>query len=558
MVSFLKDTSVHKKTTVFILLCGIFLIAVFLRFFQLSSFPVGFQIDEASLGYNGYSLLLTGKDDGNHPWPLYVDMFGDNRPAGYHYLTMLPIKLFGLTEFATRVPGAFFGSISIFAIAFLVYILFKDIRLSLLSSVLLAFAPWHVVLSRASAEAIVSLFFIMVGFACIVLSVQTKRKLTLVLGTICVSLSFFFYHTPRVFVPLLFFVLLISSLWQFRKTKNRSFQVGLIGSFLFVSLLSFLLVFKVSGGTGRYSQVSIFTFPETKLVMEEQIREDGWLKVPLLETRLLHNKAVNYTFTFAKNYLEYFSGSFLFISGGLPIWYVVPNMGLIYLVELPFIVYGLYSLMKGGSQASLIIFLWILVSPITAAVTVDDIPNINRTIVLFPMLEICAAYGIYQIITRRRKLFFLVFICIIGFCFAFNIFYFLHQYFVQAKAHRTWYRSNGFPEMMDVVKQHYNTYDKIVMTKNGQGVYPLVLFFMRYDPRVYQQEGSPKDKEYKGFGKFIFVPQSCPSIDKNDLYPEALRTIYINAPGCKQIKNVSYTDIFKEDGTLAFRIQFVN
>ena len=55
------------------------------------SFPVGFHIDEASLGYNGYSMLKTGKDEHGNRFPLYIDMFGDNRPSGYHYLTIIPI-----------------------------------------------------------------------------------------------------------------------------------------------------------------------------------------------------------------------------------------------------------------------------------------------------------------------------------------------------------------------------------------------------------------------------------------------------------------------------------
>ena len=92
----------NKKAVYFWILAGIFILATLLRFYKLGSYPVGFHIDEASLGYNAYSLLLSGKDDNGNTHPLYIDMFGDNRPSGYHFLTIPSVLLFGLTEFATK------------------------------------------------------------------------------------------------------------------------------------------------------------------------------------------------------------------------------------------------------------------------------------------------------------------------------------------------------------------------------------------------------------------------------------------------------------------------
>src|SRR3990172_10848793 len=104
---------IKKDLLTWIVLSVIVLFSLFLRVYNLNSIPLGFHIDEASLGYNGYSLLLTGKDENNNKNHLYIDMFGDNRPSGYHYLTELPIKFLGLNELATRLPGAIFGSFTI-------------------------------------------------------------------------------------------------------------------------------------------------------------------------------------------------------------------------------------------------------------------------------------------------------------------------------------------------------------------------------------------------------------------------------------------------------------
>lgn len=38
-------------------------IGAFFRFHQLGKTPVGFYVDEASMGYNAFSILKTGKDE---------------------------------------------------------------------------------------------------------------------------------------------------------------------------------------------------------------------------------------------------------------------------------------------------------------------------------------------------------------------------------------------------------------------------------------------------------------------------------------------------------------
>lgn len=551
MINFFK-----KRATLIILLL-IFLVGIFLRFYQLSEFPVGFHIDEASLGYNGYSLLLTGKDDNNNRLPLYIDMFGDNRPSGYHYLTILPIKFFGLTEFATRFPGALFGSLTVFAIFFLTFVIFNDKKVSLLSSLALAISPWHIVLSRASAETIVALFFIMVGFGLILYGVQKEKLRHIIFGSFFLSLSFFFYHTPRVFVPLLFFLILIVLFKSWIRSK-MSLKIGILSSFLFISLISMLLVFMVAAGTGRFSQVNIFGFPETRLVIEEQIREDGVSDVLLFATRATHNKIVNYSLTFASNYLEYFSGNFLFIEGGLPIWYRVPNMGLIYLLELPFILVGAVILAVHKKIIFKIPLIWLIAGPFVAALTVDDVPNIQRAIVMFPMIEIIAAYGLVYVVSIMKFSLRKFIILAISLVFVFNFYYFLHQYFIHSKVHRAWYRNNGFKEMIETVKKSYDSYDKIIVTKSTGGIYPLILFYMKMDPQIYQEAGSPKDREYAGFAKFFFVPQACPSIDKDARFPVG-RSIYVDNGTCRETKRIiNKKKIFinKEDGTSAFRIVY--
>lgn len=543
----------------YFLLGIIFFVGLFLRVVSLSSVPAGFHIDEASLGYNAYSLLLTGKDDNGNFLPLYIDMFGDFRPAGYHYLAIVPVALLGLTEFATRLPGALFGAVTIFAFFFFALVLLKDKTVAFVSALFLAISPWHLTFSRASAEAIVALFFILTGFGLVIKSTQSRKSLHLAVGTILLCVSFFFYHTPRVFVPLLFAVFIGYFFITSFKELGKSYISKLLVAFGFLCIVVFSLVFVVSGGTGRFSQVNIFTWPETKLVIEEQVREDGIAKTPPIVARLLHNKLVNYPITFLGNYFSYFTGDFLFIKGGLPIWYVVPHMGLMYVVLLPVLLYGLVKLSQNKSVYAKIPLLWMIVAPVTAAITVDDIPNINRTMVLLPMLELSAAYGLvmfFRSVKRQQRI---IFAGVFSLLSVVNIVYFSHQYFVQSTVHRTWYRNNGFKEMMQVVQSAPNI-EKIFITKATGGVYPLVLFYSRFDPKEYQRLGSTRNDDYTGFGKFTFVPQSCNWKDRDDRFPTYTSAIFVNRGDCdwtkfrKLLKKEKI--IYKEDGTAAFSLVY--
>jgi 4-amino-4-deoxy-L-arabinose transferase-like glycosyltransferase len=551
--------NLRSKKIYFVLLSLIFLLALFLRIDTLDKYPVGFHIDEASLGYNGYSLRLTGKDDNGKPFPLYIDMFGDNRPSGYHYLTIPSIMVFGLNEFATRLPAALFGSFSVFAFSFLLSALFRSRKISLLGALLLALAPWHIVLSRASGEAIVALFFILFGFGLIIDSIENQLSRRLLIGTIIASLSFFFYHTPRVFVPL-FFLSLFTGLYILKKnTLDRKYQITIVLSFLFLSIVVFLLIFLTPGGTGRFNQINIFSSFETNFQLQQQASEDQLGGGNHLVSRVLHNKVTNLGVIFVGHYLAYFSGTFLFVSGGLPIWYNVPRMGLLLFIELPFLLIGLINLIKSKNYLHKIPLLWILVAPIVASITYDDIPNINRATVLFPMFHLAAAFGFmvfFQSLQKRKKR---ILIIVSSFLLFANTAYFLQQYFVVAKAHNPWYRNNGFSEMMEVVKKEYGNYDKIVISKYQGGIYPLVLFYLQYNPRSYQDEGSQKSTDYKGFGKIVFAPQDCPSVQSSDKIKRLPRMLFVDKGECpisKMLARRKILFIYRTDNSKAFRIVY--
>ena len=81
------------------------LLAAILRLSYLTGVPNGFHADEASIGYDAFSMLETGRDQYGEFLPLFSRSFGDYDESLYRFLTIPFVGLLGLTEFTTRLPA---------------------------------------------------------------------------------------------------------------------------------------------------------------------------------------------------------------------------------------------------------------------------------------------------------------------------------------------------------------------------------------------------------------------------------------------------------------------
>lgn len=142
-----------------ILLLLIIILASYLRLWRLNDIPEGFHSDEAAFGYNAYSILLTSKDEYGKFLPLILRSFDDYKGAVYSYLIIPFIKVFGLSELAVRLPSAIFG-VGLTLLSFLIVMkLTGKIKLSILTSFIMAISPWSVFLSRVQSDPLVAVFF---------------------------------------------------------------------------------------------------------------------------------------------------------------------------------------------------------------------------------------------------------------------------------------------------------------------------------------------------------------------------------------------------------------
>jgi 4-amino-4-deoxy-L-arabinose transferase-like glycosyltransferase len=237
-----------------LLLLAILLLGLFLRTYHLADFPSGFTPDEASFGYDAYSLLETGKDHWGQSWPLTFRSFGDFKLPLYGYLTIPSVAIFGLNEFAVRLPSALFGTLAIFATYLLTKQLFSKSTpekpprlkaspdssdllstlgansLELLTAFLLAISPWHISLSRVAIEANLTSFFLPLGLFFLLKGLNNKSPgfwildsgFCLAISGLLLGLNMYTYHAARLFTPL---ILIATLIWHFSSTTRPSRKI---------------------------------------------------------------------------------------------------------------------------------------------------------------------------------------------------------------------------------------------------------------------------------------------------------------------------------------------
>lgn len=545
-----------KKWLPVCILGAIFVFALFLRVVDLSHIPNGLHQDELNAGYQGYKIIHTGKDLQGNFLPLYVNRFGDYRPGGIFYVDGLFTSLVGLNTFSIRFPAAFIGSLTIFPVFFLTFLISKKKGIGYLAAFFMAISPWHIVASRATSEQVIALFLIITGVFVLLKGLEEKKISWFVYSGISLLLSYFFYHTPRVFIPAFLTLFLVFFIFHpifthFRKIFIAKRLVLII--WLVLCGTTIVLTF-TKFGIGRFNQTSIFSSPDTI----NKIKTLSDTDKNILSARIFHNKAVVYTKVFLDQYLTYFSIDFLFVRGGLPDRYVIPDMGLFYYSELPFMLLGFYFLLKKKDIFFVIPLLWLLCGPLAAAVTTEDVPNIERAIFMLPAFQIIEAYGLYYVWDRLGKKKRWLFGTAIGLCLAVNMIYFFHQYIVHSPSYVAYRRDDGTEELFANLTGKEKDYKAIYLSSYQD--LPLYYYYLHMGQTPLA--GYKQQNVDKGFqvGKYIFIPDECPERIVPVTQLKDQKSLIVDFGNCSnQSDNLHLIDtVYRRDGTTAYILKAVN
>ncbi|MCM8787909.1 MAG: glycosyltransferase family 39 protein [Candidatus Omnitrophica bacterium] len=490
-----------------------------LRFFLLGSMPQGFSSDEASLGYNAYSILKTGKDEFGIPFPLAFRAFGEYKAPLYIYITAPFVALFGLNEFAIRFPSALFGSLTVICLYFLVKELFNKEKLAFLSSFILSISPWHLQFTRIAYEGSIMLFLVV---AATLFFVKAAKKSNYLLISISLfALTFYSHYSVRVFIPLYVLSLVIIFKKQLLRIKKHVILAVLLGLVILLPLLPFLFS---KEGTTRASYISFLTDQGVTFGINEKRAEHLWSKLNFfVPSQFLHNKAVEYSLRFVSNYISHFDLTFLFFIGDEDKLFKTPFTGLFLLSFLPLLLVGLYKLSSQDYPNKKIVVSWLFLSPIASALTRLPASG-NRAFIMIIPLTIIIGFGfitIYEYLIKHNKKFILVLGLIF---FIFEYLLYLDSYYIHLAIKNAADNRLAKKDVIKLVKNLEKNYDQVWLTNRGID-YIHLLFYLKYPPTDYQKQAKLDSLNEFGFGtvtgfdkyKFARVPKYF-DLSKNILY----------------------------------------
>jgi len=503
------------------LLILIIFLAAFLRPYRLGSNPPSLHWDETAIGYNAYSVLKTGRDEYGNLLPLIFKSFGDYKPGFYIYLAVPSIALFGLNEFAVRLPSALIGVLTVWLTFQFTFLLFKKKPLSLLSSLALAISPWHLQFSRGAWETDVALFLVLAGVFSF-LKAEKGKIIWLYWSVISFGLALFAYQSSKMFVPLIILGLIIF----FTKKIKSLPQKHLLINFLLILIIALPIYFSIfSGGGGRLKVMSIFSYPRNQDEIKQILEEDNsnQLSFSLFRAKretsffLFHTEPLALTRSILERYFNHFSGRFLFFEGD---WSTLrhgpPYMGVLYFLDFLFLLTGTYYLVRQNSNQSKFIWFWLLISPLPAALSRDSIQATRSLNMVLPLMIIigCGMYQIYLWLRNQKKIIFIVgsLWLMVGYLWCFV--YYLDQYYIHYPIQSSQYWQYGYKNIVNEIYPSKNNYSKIIFTQKYGQPYIYWLFYSRYEPRVYQAKAKLIENQWGDVG----YVESLDNIEFRELY----------------------------------------
>lgn len=485
-----------KTKTITLILVAIALISVFFNIVQKTPVPPGFNSDEASFGYNAYSLLKTGKDEYGTLLPLRLKSFGDYKMPLYSYLSVPFVAIFGLNEWGARSLNTALAFLFPFCVYLLAEELFKNKKVSLLSAFLVAVSLGLHIVSRHAHESYLQalLTTLSVFLTLKALSRPTLKNMAVLAASSLLLL--FSYHPGRLFVAAFIFFAFVYGL----REKKKTFVIPLI----LVIVIGLFSITDIIYKPARLQSLAFFTNQGFTLTIEELKREGGM--------KFLYNPLTVGIREIVQDHLTYYSPQFLIQNGDENYRFGYPGMGIMTPLEYLFIFVGLYFLFKNKERWRWFILFLVLVSPLSASLSWSKGSLTRSLFLLVPLLTV-SAYGMYYGAHALRKNWRTVGTGLAALAFIFFLvmewdFYLLH-YPKRLITIHAW--QGGYKQVNEFIRDNYSKYDAFYITRDIGMPYIFTLFYLQYPPQKYQQQARLSAPDEYGFGqvdrfdKFVFA-----------------------------------------------------
>lgn len=503
----------------------IFVLGILLRFVYLGSQPFPINGDEASQGYNAWSIANFGTDEYGNKLPLYFPSAGDYKYPVYNYLSAPIVKLFGMNDFTTRFLSAFSGVLLIGVIYKLAELLTNSRKIALLAALFTAISPWSLIYSRTSSLSNLALFFSTTGIYFLISGIMEKshwlRNFGLAFGLF--FLAIFTHQSARIFIP--GFLALLGIYLMVNRSQKEFIKIWkpvVIMSVIFIGITAASLIPWES--RARAEGLSVFSnSAQRDNFIEETKREMGLGDpTPPVITRIFFNKYAVLGWEIGGRYLSHFSPLYLLVQGDIVQLNSVPNMGVLYLLDGVFLLVGIGLCLAKPSFPRMVLLFILLASPLPAAASIET-PSAQRQLIGLSGFLITTAIGLsflLESLHSRRVLKLLVLVVVTGgYLYLFS--FFLVNFFKVKAVHKPYGSDQGYQEMVEAVWQEKGKYEAVVMPVSP---YIHFLYRMQIPPQEFLAHSEiipASDQQWdrvKKMYNIVFNMQgNCPKIGRENV-----------------------------------------
>ncbi|HVC42932.1 MAG TPA: hypothetical protein VND54_13215 [Candidatus Saccharimonadales bacterium] len=326
---------------------------------DLSGSPPGNYVDEASIGYNAWTIAHFGVDEHGIHFPLFFEAFGEYKNPVYVYAVAALVRFLPLTVVVERLPAAIFGCAAVGFLTAAAWRLTRSRMITLGALALTACTPWLVIESRVGFETISMVALL--SAALWSLSDPTPRRFGI--AGVLLALAIYGYTTARLEILLIAAALAIA--WGLARAPGWWRALVPIGAGY--GVLGIYALLNPGALTGRFDVISIWADGAPLGVVADR---------------------------FLANYLSYFSPGFLFLQGDANPRQNTEIGGMLLWVMAPLLIAGVLVCWQRRRQPLVrFVVAGILLAPIAAALTNNGTPHALRSSGMLPFLVVLAVLG---------------------------------------------------------------------------------------------------------------------------------------------------------------------
>ena len=486
-----------KKNKYNIILYIILVVGFITRSVGININPKGLNVDEASSGYDAYSILEFGCDRNGNKFPVFLEAWGSGQNALYSYLMIPFIKLFGLNVITTRLPMVILGCISLIVWYNLLNEV-KNKKFAIIGLSFLVICPWNIMKSRWGLESNIFPDFVLYAIYFIVKFIKTNNVSKLYIASILLGISSYTYGTSYFFLPIFCIIMYIYLLYT-KKVNIKN--VILSFSIIFIIALPIMLYIIINTFDLNQIDLGIITIPKLPVNRYEE------------QTSIFNGNILTKSI---KNFVK--SLKLLLTQDDGLSWNCIPGFGLFYIISIPFLVYGIIYSIKNKEEIKKyesVIDIW-FISSFLLMFVLNEV-NINRINVLIYPLIYYVINGIYIVVAKRNiisnSIILIVYI-------AFFVMFMCSYIFLKPANNYT--LVDNIKEVIEYVEKVKDR--KIYIEYAFKEPYIYVLYYTKYNTHDFidsvqyiDNENLGKFDNIKSFGRYNFyIP------DDQEKYPDAV------------------------------------